>query len=70
MGSQLNPTVDLPPILSPPPDRDRTSEYVPPDATDLDPAAPCPSALPCGTRLLGTLDRTGAVELRVPVLRW
>jgi hypothetical protein len=30
----------------------------------------CVSALPCGTRLLGTVRRNGAVELQVPALRW
>jgi hypothetical protein len=31
---------------------------------------PCPRALPCGTRLLGTVRHNGAVELQVPALRW
>jgi hypothetical protein len=30
----------------------------------------CLSALPCGTRLLGTVRKNGAVELQVPALRW
>ena len=30
----------------------------------------CPRALPCGLRLLGTVQRNGAVELRVPALQW
>jgi hypothetical protein len=30
----------------------------------------CVSALPCGTRLLGTVRKNGAVELQVPALRW
>jgi hypothetical protein len=30
----------------------------------------CPRAMPCGLRLLGTVQRYGAVELRVPALQW
>jgi hypothetical protein len=30
----------------------------------------CPPALPCGTRLMGTVQRNGAVELQVPAWRW
>jgi hypothetical protein len=30
----------------------------------------CVPALPCGTRLLGTIRRNGAVELQVPAWRW
>jgi hypothetical protein len=30
----------------------------------------CPRAMPCGLRLLGTVQRNGAVELRVPALQW
>jgi hypothetical protein len=30
----------------------------------------CIPALPCGTRLYGTLRRNGAVELQVPAWRW
>ena len=33
-------------------------------------SGPCVSALPCGTRLLGTVRKNGAVELQVPALRW
>ena len=33
-------------------------------------ATPCPPALPCGTRLYGTIRKNGAVELQVPALRW
>ena len=39
-----------------------------------EPAAPggdnCVPALPCGSRLYGTLRRNGAVELQVPAMRW
>src|SRR5713101_4441802 len=30
----------------------------------------CLPPLPCGTRLLGTVRKNGAVELRIPALRW
>src|SRR5207245_10756372 len=30
----------------------------------------CSRAMPCGLRLLGTVQRNGAVELRVPALQW
>jgi len=30
----------------------------------------CLPPLPCGTRLLGTVRKNGAVELQVPALRW
>ena len=30
----------------------------------------CPRAMPCGLRLLGTVQRNGAVELRLPALQW
>jgi hypothetical protein len=30
----------------------------------------CLAPLPCGTRLLGTVRKNGAVELQVPALHW
>jgi hypothetical protein len=44
----------------------------PPAARALgrDESGRCVPALPCGTRLLGTVRRNGAVELQVPALRW
>src|SRR5437660_1477055 len=30
----------------------------------------CLPPLPCGTRLLGTVRKNGAVELQIPALRW
>ena len=35
-----------------------------------DEAERCLPALPCGTLLLGDVRKNGAVELRVPALRW
>ena len=42
----------------------------PPVGNGLDEAERCPPALPCGSRLLGEVRKNGAVELRVPALRW
>jgi len=33
-------------------------------------AGSCLPPLPCGTRLLGTVQKNGAVELQVPALHW
>jgi hypothetical protein len=33
-------------------------------------AGQCAPPLPCGTRLLGSVRKNGAVELQVPALRW
>ena len=33
-------------------------------------ATQCAPPLPCGTRLLGSVRKDGAVELQVPALRW
>jgi hypothetical protein len=59
-----NPPADLPradsgkpAIFTPPPVLPRTTDY-------------CPAGMPCGLRLLGTVQRNGAVEVQVPALRW
>ncbi|HLY47426.1 MAG TPA: hypothetical protein VKQ73_17740 [Stellaceae bacterium] len=33
-------------------------------------SGPCVPELPCGSRLLGSVRKNGAVELQVPALRW
>ena len=44
---------------------------VPPAPLPLQTTEPrCLPALPCGTRLLGTVRKNGAVELQVPAWRW
>ena len=45
---------------------------VPPAIAALgrNPADRCLPPLPCGTQLLGTLRKNGAVEIRVPALSW
>lgn len=35
-----------------------------------DDKASCPPALPCGTRLIGSVRKNGAVELQIPGWRW
>jgi len=42
----------------------------PPANVGRDEAERCLPALPCGTLLLGDVRKNGAVELRVPALRW
>ena len=41
----------------------------PPAVTQSEPDT-CPPTLPCGARLIGTVQKNGAVEVQVPVWRW
>lgn len=78
-GAALTPAVagqsaadpDVLPGLPPPADTGKPA-IVPPPAAALEQDDPgsCQPPLPCGTRLLGTVRKNGAVELQVPVLRW
>ena len=43
---------------------------VPPATLGPDRQDGCAPPLPCGTRLLGTIRKNGAVELQVPAMRW
>jgi hypothetical protein len=63
--------LDLSPGLRPQADSGKPA-VVPPAVTALEEnqAGRCLPPLPCGTRLLGTVRRNGAVEVRVPALRW
>jgi hypothetical protein len=68
--------LDLLPGLPPPADSGKPP-IVPPPAAALGQRAlgqseggRCLPALPCGTRLLGTVRKNGAIELQVPALRW
>ena len=56
-------------MLSPPADTGKPLLPPAPGAGVRDPEG-CTPALPCGTRLLGTVRRNGGVELQVPALRW
>jgi hypothetical protein len=53
----------------PPADSGKPQLVMPPPAPLPEPAR-CPPALPCGTELYGVVEKNGAVELKVPVLRW
>jgi len=68
-ADDLRPAIDfsaIPPVR--PADRGKPMFFVPPP---LRPAPePCQSPLPCGTRIVGAIERNGAVELAVPVWRW
>ena len=63
--------LDLSPGVPPPADTGKPA-IVPPSVTALGQieAGSCLKHLPCGTRLLGTVRRNGAVEVQVPALRW
>jgi hypothetical protein len=63
--------LDLSPGLPPPADSGKPAIVPPPVAAlGAGEAASCLPPLPCGTRLLGTVRRNGAIELQVPALRW
>jgi hypothetical protein len=63
--------LDLSPGL-PPPANSGKPAIVPPPVAALGSGetGSCLPPLPCGTRLLGTVRKNGAIELRVPALRW
>lgn len=44
--------------------------FVPPPQTPPAAGEDCLPALPCGARLIGTVQKNGAVELSVPAWRW
>jgi hypothetical protein len=57
-------------VLSPPADTGKPLLPGPPAAAGAGEPERCVSPLPCGTRLLGTVRKDGAVEVQVPALRW
>lgn len=61
---------DAPALILPPAESGKP--LVPPRPAGLAPSDPeaCVSPLPCGTRLLGSVRKDGAVEVQVPALRW
>ena len=63
-------TVDLGSLLPPPADTGKAPTRLPPPGLEQNPPSGCLPELPCGTRLLGTIRKDGAVELRVPAWRW
>jgi len=63
--------LDLSPGLPLPADSGKPA-IVPPHAAapEQSETGRCQPPLPCGTRLLGTVRKNGAVEFQVPVLHW
>jgi hypothetical protein len=59
------------PLPGPPPADSGKAAIPAPDASGArDEHLACIPGLPCGTRLLGTVRKNGAVELQLPALRW
>jgi hypothetical protein len=72
LAGQSGAAVDLwnPPATRPPADSGKPATQMPPLTFLPRSADDCPRGMPCGLRLLGTVQRNGAVELQVPALRW
>ncbi len=70
-AGQFTVDLDLSPGLPPVADSGKPA-IVPPPVAALGQreTGSCLPPLPCGTRLLGTVRKNGAVELQVPALRW
>jgi hypothetical protein len=64
------PAVDFGNLLPPPADTGKAPTRLPPVGLESNKPAGCLPELPCGTRLLGTIRKDGAVELQVPAWRW
>jgi hypothetical protein len=63
--------LDLMPGLRPAADSGKPAIVPPPVAAlGKSDAGSCLAPLPCGTRLLGTVRKNGAVELQIPALHW
>ena len=63
--------LDLSPGLPPAADSGKPAIVPPPVAAlGQKETGGCLPPLPCGTRLLGTVRKNGAVELQIPALRW
>ncbi len=63
--------LDVSPGLPPAADSGKPAIVPPPVAAlGQSETGSCLPPLPCGTRLWGTVRRNGAVELRIPALRW
>jgi hypothetical protein len=63
--------VDLWSGLPAPADTGKAVIFTPPPAAVVQKNTErCLPALPCGTRLVGSVRKNGAVELQLPALRW
>jgi len=70
-AGQASVDVDLSPGLRPAADSGKPAIVRPPVAAlGQNQGDRCVAPLPCGTRLLGTVRKNGAVELQVPALHW
>ena len=70
IAGQSGAAVDLGSLLPPPADSGKAPTRLPPPGLEDNAPLGCLAALPCGTRLLGTIRKNGAVEVQVPALRW
>jgi hypothetical protein len=63
--------LDVSPGLPPAADSGKPAIVAPPVAAlGKNEPRSCVPPLPCGTRLLGTVRKNGAVELEIPALHW
>ena len=72
VAGQSGAVVDLwsTPNALPPADSGKPIIFTPPSVVPPRPAEDCLPGMPCGMRLLGTIHRSGVIELQVPALRW
>jgi len=64
-------TLAGPLLLPSPADTGKPVIFEPPPLVADPMARPgCPAALPCGVRIIGTVQKNGAVELNATALRW
>jgi hypothetical protein len=70
-AGQAGVDLDLSPGLPPAADSGKPAIVMPPVAAlGQSETGRCLSPLPCGSRLLGTVRKNGAVEFQVPALHW
>ena len=68
-AAQSDPTTDLADALPVPAERGKpTLDLRLPEP--LPNRSSCLPAVPCGTRLFGTVEKNGAIGVQVPALRW
>ena len=65
-GLDLSVVQDMPPSA----ESGKPAIGSPTDQRDAGSRIGCPPALPCDTRLIGTVRKNGAVELQVPAWHW
>ena len=72
VAQQPNNAIDLwsPPTAWPLAESGKPVIFTPPPTLSPNAAGNCLPGMPCGLRLLGSVQRNGAVELQVPAWRW